>query len=123
MRVKLKSVWVRKLIGKLGVPYNRRLGVRGSPHPQSSCRLFINPRCGKQRLTRPFALCEAGIGNGLVYGLPLAQDKPERDSGRIHLVFGQFWTASFGFFRHKNNYSITKINLALNVFRYYSYCK
>jgi hypothetical protein len=28
-----KSVWVRKLIGKLGVPYNRRLGVRGSPHP------------------------------------------------------------------------------------------
>jgi hypothetical protein len=28
-----KSVWVRKLIGKLGVPYNRRLQVRGSPHP------------------------------------------------------------------------------------------
>jgi len=24
---------VRKLIGKLGVPYNRRLRVRGSPHP------------------------------------------------------------------------------------------
>jgi hypothetical protein len=30
---KLKSVWVRKLIGKLGVPYNLRLRVRGSPHP------------------------------------------------------------------------------------------
>ena len=28
-----KSVWVRKLIGKRGVPYNRRLGVRGSSHP------------------------------------------------------------------------------------------
>jgi hypothetical protein len=25
--------WVRKLIGKLGVPYNRRFRVRGSPHP------------------------------------------------------------------------------------------
>src|SRR5687767_2657265 len=25
--------WVRKLIGKLGVPYNRTLGVRGSSHP------------------------------------------------------------------------------------------
>ncbi|MEJ0089864.1 MAG: hypothetical protein WDM80_08990 [Limisphaerales bacterium] len=25
--------WVRKLNGKLGVPYNRRLGVRGSSHP------------------------------------------------------------------------------------------
>jgi IS1 family transposase len=25
--------WVRKLIGKLRVPYNRRLRVRGSPHP------------------------------------------------------------------------------------------
>jgi hypothetical protein len=33
MRVIFKSVWVRKLIGKLGVPYNRRLGVRGSSHP------------------------------------------------------------------------------------------
>src|ERR1017187_5860514 len=28
-----QSYWVRKLIGKLGVPYNRRLRVRGSPHP------------------------------------------------------------------------------------------
>jgi hypothetical protein len=28
MRVIFKSVWVRKLIGKLGVPYNRRLRVR-----------------------------------------------------------------------------------------------
>jgi hypothetical protein len=33
MRAILKSFWVRKLIGKLGVPYNRRLRVRGSPHP------------------------------------------------------------------------------------------
>jgi len=28
-----QSFWVRKLIGKLGVPYNRRLRVRGSSHP------------------------------------------------------------------------------------------
>jgi len=28
-----KSSWVRRLIGKPGVPYNRRLRVRGSPHP------------------------------------------------------------------------------------------
>jgi hypothetical protein len=33
MRAIFKSIWVRKLIGKLGVPYNRRLRVRGSPHP------------------------------------------------------------------------------------------
>jgi len=33
MRAIFKSVWVRKLIGKLGVPYNRRLRVRGSLHP------------------------------------------------------------------------------------------
>jgi nitrate reductase NapE component len=33
MRAIFKSVWVRKLIGKLGVPYNRRLGVRDSSHP------------------------------------------------------------------------------------------
>jgi hypothetical protein len=29
MRANFKSFWVRKLIGKLGVPYNRRLRVRG----------------------------------------------------------------------------------------------
>ena len=28
-----KFSWVRRLIGKPGVPYNRRLRVRGSPHP------------------------------------------------------------------------------------------
>ena len=33
MRAIFKSDWVRKLIGKLGVPYNRRLRVRGSSHP------------------------------------------------------------------------------------------
>ncbi len=33
MRAMFQPLWVRKLIGKLGVPYNRRLRVRGSPHP------------------------------------------------------------------------------------------
>jgi hypothetical protein len=33
------QAWVRKLIGKLGVPYNRRLRVRGSPHPH----VFFKP--------------------------------------------------------------------------------
>ena|ERR1022692_3470066 len=33
MRAIFNSVRVHKLIGKLGVPYNRRLGVRDSPHP------------------------------------------------------------------------------------------
>ena len=33
MRAIFQLFWVRKLIGKLGVPYNRRLRVRGSPHP------------------------------------------------------------------------------------------
>ena len=33
MRAIFQSFWVRKLIGKLGVPYNRRLRVQGSPHP------------------------------------------------------------------------------------------
>jgi hypothetical protein len=31
--MQISNSWVRKLIGKLGVPYNRRLGVRGSSHP------------------------------------------------------------------------------------------
>jgi hypothetical protein len=29
----IKLFWVRKLIGKFGVLYNRRLRVRGSPYP------------------------------------------------------------------------------------------
>jgi hypothetical protein len=33
MRAIFKLYWVRRLIGKPGVPYNRRLRVRGSPHP------------------------------------------------------------------------------------------
>lgn len=33
MNANFRLFWVRKLIGKLGVPYNRRLGVRGSSHP------------------------------------------------------------------------------------------
>ena len=33
MYATLKPFWVRRLIGKPGVPYNRRLRVRGSPHP------------------------------------------------------------------------------------------
>jgi hypothetical protein len=33
MRAKYSSFWVRKLIGKLAVPHNRRLPVRGWPHP------------------------------------------------------------------------------------------
>ena len=36
MRAIFKSFRVRKLIGKLGVPYNRRLGVRGSSHPRKA---------------------------------------------------------------------------------------
>ncbi len=39
----VKLLWVRKLIGKLGVPYNRRLGVRGSPHPQFQAKLLPPP--------------------------------------------------------------------------------
>ena len=33
MRAIFQLFWLLKLIGKLGVPYNRRLRVRGSPHP------------------------------------------------------------------------------------------
>jgi hypothetical protein len=40
MRAIFTIVWVRKLIGKLGVPYNRRLGVRGSSHPIDYATLF-----------------------------------------------------------------------------------
>jgi hypothetical protein len=57
MRAKLKSVWVRKLIGKLGVPYNRRLRVRGSPHPHDYDADLSIP-AAESNAFRAQALCE-----------------------------------------------------------------
>ena len=43
--------WVRKLIGKLGVPYNRRLRVRGSPHPLIY-HAYLPPRAAESNAFR-----------------------------------------------------------------------
>jgi hypothetical protein len=58
MRAIFKSFWVRKLIGKLGVPYNRRLGVRGSPHPPVSA--YPNLNLLRQNHKRIFGYALAG---------------------------------------------------------------
>jgi hypothetical protein len=50
MRANLNR-WVRKLIGKLGVPYNRRLRVRGSPHPLIY-EAYLPPRAAESNAFR-----------------------------------------------------------------------
>ena len=84
MRAKLKSVWVRKLIGKLGVPYNRRLRVRGSPHPlnydadlslpaadSNAFRIHADLLCPACRIASLSCLASMGV-NRVVKNTPLA---------------------------------------------------
>jgi hypothetical protein len=49
MRI-LNCFRVRKLIGKLGVPYNRRLGVRGFPHPHFQGKFWTPPAAAMSAL-------------------------------------------------------------------------
>jgi hypothetical protein len=57
MRAIFKSYWVRKLIGKLGVPYNRRLRVRDSPHPNDYDADLSIP-AAERNVFRAQPLCE-----------------------------------------------------------------
>jgi hypothetical protein len=52
-----QSFWVRKLIGKLRVPYNRRLRVRGSPHPHDYDADLLLP-AAESNAFRAQSLCE-----------------------------------------------------------------
>jgi hypothetical protein len=44
MRAIFKSCWVRRLIGKPGVPYNRKLQVQGSSHPLFYALIYHSPQ-------------------------------------------------------------------------------
>src|SRR5208283_4763105 len=95
-----KSVWVRRLIGKPGVPYNRRLRVRGSPHP-------LNYDAG---LSLPAAESNAfRIQSDLVSGdRRMASEITLFSSGEIRasisiprtLDFGSFGLPIFGFIKY-----------------------
>jgi IS1 family transposase len=85
MRAIFKSFWVRKLIGKLGVPYNRTLGVRGSSHPlkrydadlslpaAESKAFRIQPvlPCPSERIASLSCLASTGVKRA-AYNSPLA---------------------------------------------------
>jgi len=85
---------VRKLIGKLGVPYNRRLRVRGSPHPlnydadlslpaavSNAFRIHSDLACLERRIASLIALFSSGISRACIkmprnlafgtFGLPI----------------------------------------------------
>jgi hypothetical protein len=83
MRANFKSVWVRKLIGKLGVPYNRRLGVRGSSHPldydadlsfiaavSNAFRIHCDLPC-PERLTASWTVLDSSGANRAPIKIPL----------------------------------------------------
>jgi hypothetical protein len=92
--------WVRKLIGKLGVPYNRTLGVRGSPHPHyyetglslaavdsNAFRIHSDLLSGERRIASEITLFSSG---------------EIRVSIRIPrtLPFGSFGLPIFGFIKY-----------------------
>jgi len=54
MRANLKSLWVRRLIAKPRVPYNRALRVRGSSHPvlNHDYELFLPPFAAASKVFR-----------------------------------------------------------------------
>ena len=95
-------LWVRKLIGKLGVPYNRRLRVRGSPHPfqqrnydavlppcadeSNDFRIQSDLPCPERRIA-PLIVCASS-------GETLACIKIPRN-----LAFGTFGLPIFGFIK------------------------
>ena len=101
--------WVRKLIGKLGVPYNRRLGVRGSSHPQKSCCRFITPRSGKQRFPYPLRFVQSRLAYCPVNHLVFFGRKPCVDNDSAQFGLRHLWSAHF--LLHKNTLRKTKITV------------
>jgi hypothetical protein len=94
MRAIFQLLWVRKLIGKLGVPYNRRLRVRGSPHPlfydadlslpaadSNAFRIHADLSSGERRIAASIILLSSGESRALTimprsldfatFGLPI----------------------------------------------------
>ena len=89
--------WVRKLIGKLGVPYNRRLGVRGSSHPLNLCRRFITPRSGKQRFPYPLRFALPRAFDGIVDGFGFIRREPCANQDSLKFSLFDLWPANFIF--------------------------
>ena len=109
MYAKFQLFRVRKLIGKLGVPYNRRLGVRGSSHPLILCRRFITPRSGKQRFPYPAGFGLSRTADRAVNRLVFFGRKPCVDNDSAQLGLGNLWPAHF--WLHKNTLCKTKITV------------
>ena len=110
-----QSFWVRKLIGKLGVSYNRRLRVRGSPYPQNTRSVYTSrtptsscfQRRRQQGIPKPVGLIFPRL-----FGC--RQDFPlflQTDAARQHCgsrsAFRFPWTAHF--LAHKKTFGNTKI--------------
>ena len=88
--------WVRKLIGKLRVPYNRGLRVRGSPHPFISMQL-TNTGSSKQGASKPFGLVQSGSLYSSLDCPLLVGVYPRSHEDASRLRFWQLWPTHFRF--------------------------
>jgi hypothetical protein len=91
--------WVRKLIGKLGVPYNRRLRVRDSSHPSAHATLFC-PFAAESRASR-IQVDFTSLDRLIAASMTLLSSWETRVCMSIprSLVFGTFGLPIFGFIK------------------------
>ena len=101
MGATFKCFWVRKLIGKLGVPYNRRLRVRGSSHPlKRLCQRYI-PRCHvKQCFPYPLGLIVRRLGDCALYFLVFVRGEARVDDNVSQTTLWEFWAPHFRFHKY-----------------------
>jgi hypothetical protein len=99
MCANLKSLRVRKLIGKPRVPYNRGLGVRGSSHPFLCCRLFHASR-REQRLPYPCGLSLFGLADYIKQLPCFAWRKPGCNDDSLGMFRANPWPSD-AFFHNK----------------------
>jgi len=116
MRAILKSVWVRKLIGKLGVPYNRRLRVRGSPHPHDYDSGLPLPAADSNAFRIHSDLLSLPCLTAAIIALCSSGETLACIKMPLYLAFGTVGLPIFGFFI--NSFCTTKKMLTE-----YSFCR
>jgi hypothetical protein len=129
MRAIFKSVWVRKLIGKLGVPYNRRLRVRGSPHPlnydadlslpAADSNAFRNKDAASRYSPAEVVKAERTVINGMPDVSRITTSHVEKQNHTLRMHCRHLTRLTNAFSKKFENFQAA---VALN-FAYYNFCK
>src|SRR5208282_3898175 len=100
--------WVRRLIGKPGVPYNRRLRVRGSPHPHGYDSGLLLPAAESNAFRIQADLTSLACLIAVKIALFSSGETLACIKMPLNLAFGTFGLPIFGFI---NTLRMTKITV------------